>query len=122
MKFHENHFDDYCASVDEENYHSELVEQIDSFPKSIEKFGNTIIYGPPASGKYSQMLQLVRRYSPSALKYEKKVSFVNEKQTYKYRIRDIHYEVDMSLLGCYSKVLWHEIFQQIVDIVSIINY
>ena len=119
MKFHENHFDDYCASVDEENYHSELVEQIESFPKSIEKIGNTIIYGPPASGKYSQMLYLVRRYSPSALKYEKKVSFVNEKQTYKYRISDIHYEVDMSLLGCYSKVLWHEIFQQIVDIVSI---
>ena len=119
MKFHENHFDDYCASVDEENYHSELKEQIDSLPNSIEKIGNTIIYGPPASGKYSQMLYLVRRYSPSALKYEKKVSFVNEKQTYKYRISDIHYEVDMSLLGCYSKVLWHEIFQQIVDIVSI---
>jgi hypothetical protein len=38
--------------------------------------------GPPASGKYSQMLYLVRRYSPSALKHEKKVSFVNEKQTY----------------------------------------
>jgi hypothetical protein len=119
MKFHESHFDDYCASVDEENFHSELKEQIDSFPKSIENFGNTIIYGPPASGKYSQMLYLVRRYSPSALKYEKKVSFVNEKQTYIYRISDIHYEVDMSLLGCYSKVLWHEIFQQIVDIVSI---
>ena len=119
MKFHENHFDDYCASVDEENFHSELKEQFDSFPKSIENFGNTIIYGPPASGKYSQMLYLVRQYSPSALKYEKKVSFVNEKQTYVYRISDIHYEVDMSLLGCYSKVLWHEIFQQIVDIVSI---
>jgi hypothetical protein len=32
---------------------------------------------------------------------------------------DIHYEVDMSLLGCNSKILWNEIFLQIVDIISV---
>ena len=31
---------------------------------------------------------------------------------------DIHYEVDMSLLGCNSKLLWHDIYQQIIDIIS----
>lgn len=34
------------------------------------------------------------------------------------RISDIHYEVDMAILGCNSKTLWHEIFFKIVDIVS----
>jgi hypothetical protein len=121
MKFHENHFDDYCFAVDKENFHCELKDQIDAFPNSIEEFENMVIYGPPGSGKYSQMLYLVRKYSPSQLKYEKKVTFLNEKQTYIYKISDIHYEIDMSLLGCYSRVLWHEIFQQVVDIVSIKN-
>lgn len=118
MKFHESHFDEYCSAVDDENFHMELKEQISNLP-TIENFGNMIIYGPSGVGKYTQMLHLLRKYSPSALKYEKKVTFINEKQKYIYRISDIHYEIDMSLLGCYSRVLWHEIFQQIVDIVSI---
>ena len=118
MKFYESHFDEYCSAVDDENFHSDLKEQIDNLP-NIESLGNMIIYGPSGVGKYSQMLHLLRKYSPSALKYEKKVTFVNEKQKYVYKISDIHYEIDMSLLGCYSRVLWHEIFQQIVDIVSV---
>ena len=32
---------------------------------------------------------------------------------------DIHYEIDMSLLGCNSKILWNDIFLQIVDIISV---
>ena len=43
----------------------------------------------------------------------------NEKYTYQYHISDIHYEIDISLLGCNSKLIWHEIVQQIVDIVSV---
>jgi hypothetical protein len=34
------------------------------------------------------------------------------------KISDIHYEVDLSLLGCNSKLLWHEIYVQIIDIIS----
>ena len=41
-----------------------------------------------------------------------------DKQTYEYHISEIHYEIDMSLLGCNSKLLWHEIYQQIIDIIS----
>lgn len=119
MKFYESHFDDYCAAVEDENFHSEISDELIKLPIDLEKFKNTIIYGPVGVGKYSQMLYMLKRYSPSGLKYEKKVTFVNDKQTYVYKISDIHYEVDMSLLGCYSRVLWHEIFLQIVDIVSI---
>lgn len=119
MKFYETHFDDYYKSVEAYNFHDELVEQINNLPKKIIDFENIIIYGPSGVGKYSQMLYLLKKYSPSSLKYEKKISSMIDKQTYIYRISDIHYEVDMDLLGCNSRVLWHEIFQQIVDIVSV---
>jgi len=36
-----------------------------------------------------------------------------------YRISDIHYEIDMATLGCNSKLLWHDLFFQIVDIISV---
>ena len=119
MKFYETHFDDYYQSVDKLNYHEELIEQYRKFPTDLSKFGNMIIYGPSGCGKYSQMLYLLKNYSPSQLKYEKNITATIDKQSYIYKISDIHYEIDMSLLGCNSKILWHEIFQQIVDIVSI---
>ena len=48
----------------------------------------------------------------NAVSFSRKVDFV-------YRLSDIHYEVDMALLGCNSKTLWNDIFFQIVDIVSV---
>jgi hypothetical protein len=79
---------------------------------------NLLFYGPNGTGKYTQMLKTIKRYSPSELKYEKKISLTYNKQQYFLKISDIHYEVDMSLLGCNSKLLWHEIYQQIIDIIS----
>ena len=53
------------------------------------------------------------------MKYDKKITIQTEKQDYTYHISDIHYEIDMSLLGCNSKILWREVFSQIVDIISV---
>ena len=119
MKFHESHYEDYNNAVKENNFHPELLLQYESFPIELKDFHNLIIYGPVGVGKYSQMIHIIKRYSPSGLKYEKKITATIEKQSYTYKISDIHYEVDMALLGCNSKLLWFEIFQQIVDIVSI---
>jgi hypothetical protein len=80
--------------------------------------GNLIFYGPSGVGKYSQMLHSIKKYSPTELKYEKKLSVTYDKKQYFLKISDIHYEIDMSLLGCNSKLLWHDIYQQIVDILS----
>jgi len=44
---------------------------------------------------------------------------VKDKTTYTYRLSDIHYEVDMALLGCNSKTLWEMFYSQVVDIVSV---
>ena len=116
MKFHETHFEEY---IKKENLHPKL-EKIyrTKFPKTINKLGNLIFYGPSGVGKYTQMLSSIKKYSPSELKYEKKISLTFNKQQYFFKISDIHFEIDMSLLGCNSKLLWHEIYQQIIDIVS----
>ena len=119
MKYYETHFEEYISAVEKLNIHPELIDTFESFPKNIDLFENLIVYGPPGIGKYSQVLNLLKNYSPSGLKYDKKIIANTEKQQYIYRISDVHFEIDMSLLGCNSKLLWHEIFFQIVDIVSV---
>jgi hypothetical protein len=119
MKFYESHFEEYIVSVQKYNIHPELTQIVYKLPFQIALFENIIVYGPPGVGKYSQVLNILKKYSPSELKYDKKITAITDKQEYIYRISDIHYEVDMSLLGCNSKILWHEIFFQIVDIISV---
>jgi hypothetical protein len=119
MKFYETHFEDYISSVEKYNLHPEISRHYNRFPKKIGDLENIIFYGPTGIGKYSQVLSLLKQYSPSELKYDKKITANTEKQQYNYRISDIHYEIDMSLLGCNSKLLWHEIFFQIVDIIAV---
>jgi len=160
--------------------HPELIPFKKEFPKNISEFKNLIVYGPAGSGKYTQVLSILQSYSPSKLKYDKKISVtyekqekkktsilstmntsskmlsntvktketnsntntntnahtntasskkktmdtiplkkIEKKQEYMYRISDIHYEIDMATLGCNSKLLWHDLFFQIVDIISV---
>jgi hypothetical protein len=72
------------------------------------------VYGPSGVGKYTQVLKILQHYSPSHLKIEKKMVI----DTTYIKFSDVHYEVDMSLLGCNSKLLWNDIHQQIVDIIQ----
>jgi hypothetical protein len=118
MKFQETHFEEYINSVNKINIHPKLEKLYSHFPNSINRLGNLIFYGPSGVGKYSQMLYSIKKYSHSDLKYEKKLSILFNKDVYFFKISDIHYEIDMSLLGCNSKLLWHDIYQQIVDIIS----
>jgi len=50
---------------------------------------------------------------------KKTIKKQEKKNDYVFRISDVHYEIDMSTLGCNSKILWYEIFFQIVDIISV---
>ena len=119
MKFYETSYEEYVNSVEKYNLHPEIAKISNSFPNGIHNIENLIIYGPSGVGKYSQVLNIIKKYSPSELKYDRKIIAQTEKQQYIYKISDIHYEIDMSLLGCNSKILWHEIFFQIVDIISV---
>jgi hypothetical protein len=228
MKNYETTFEEYLKMNEAYNLHPELVPLFKTIPIKMSDFKNMIIYGPPGVGKYTQVLSIIQRYSPSKLKYDKKISVFNDKKMsvtksttsftpallsdkkidnieevpvsecnetkniktenedknekttrrktndkpktikkktnkqedvnteeslskintptiaesssekkgkkgvvpslqikkqdkktdFIFRISDIHYEIDMSTLGCNSKILWHEIFFQIVDIIS----
>ena len=118
MKFLETHFEEYINSIEENNLHQKMENIYSRLPENISDFPNLIFYGPSGIGKYSQMLYSIKKYSPSNLKYEKKMCVIYEKKQYFFKISDIHYEIDMSLLGCNSKNLWNEIYQQILDVLS----
>ena len=118
MKFYEVHFEEYINAIQKQNLHPKLEKIYKNFPNKLHELKNIIIYGPSGVGKYTQMLHLIKKYSPTELKYEKKISVNYNKQQYFFKISDIHYEIDMSLLGCNSKLLWHEIYTQIIDIIS----
>ena len=187
MKYYETSYDEYLTSYEKYNLHPELDTIKKVFPKNINDFKNIIVYGAPGVGKYTQVLSILHPYSPTKLKYDKKIYITYEKhekkskttasiitstipsntvsestslatsskikktkskkeitpssstassstnaisakiqikkqdkkQEYMYRISDIHYEIDMATLGCNSKLLWHDLFFQIVDIVSV---
>ena len=122
MKYHETTFDDYISANCKINFHSELENVIEKIPKNKINIGNIIVYGPSGVGKYTQALNIIKKYSPSELKYEKKMFLNSDKYKYCYKISDIHYEIDMNLLGRNSKLIWHDIFLQIVDIISISSH
>jgi len=162
MKYYETNYDEYLHSYDKFNLHPELDYIKSKLPTKITDFKNMIIYGSSGIGKYTQMLSIIQKYSPSKLKYDKKIFITFEKQEkktkystntissssssiekpktnylkkkstnnmiqikknkkheYIYRISDIHYEIDMAILGCNSKLIWHDIFFQIIDIISV---
>jgi len=116
MKLYETRFEDYIKCNEEKPLHAKKLDILNLNLNN--KYNNYIIYGPPGIGKYTQALSIIKPYSISELKYEKKMVIMYNKNTYNFKISDIHYEIDMSLLGCNSKLLWHEVYNQIVDIIS----
>jgi hypothetical protein len=101
-------FDDYLTLSDKANLHPEL--NITSVPRHL------ILYGPSGVGKYTQMLRIIRPYSVNKLKFEKKIQ-TNTEPVFILKISDIHYEIDIDLLGCNSKTIWNDIYIQICDII-----
>jgi DNA polymerase III delta prime subunit len=121
MKFYETHFEEYLNENKKMNLHPKLDKIYEKLPPLIHQLKNILFYGPSGIGKYTQVLKCIKKYSPSELKYEKKMILTFNKQSYFFKISDVHYEVDMSLLGCNSRLLWHEIYQQITDSISAKN-
>jgi hypothetical protein len=118
MKFHETTFTEYCAAIDRYNLHPELEPVLSAFSQNIREVPNIILYGAAGVGKYSQALHLLKRYSPSELRYEHRAELELEKQTLIYRMSDIHYEVDFELLGTSAKTVWNDIYGQVCEMLA----
>jgi len=119
IKFFDTHFDDYLQSQKQNNFHPELNKEISKLPKTIDTLNNMLFYGANGIGKYTQILRIIEKYSPSNLKYEKKINIISNKNPFCFKISDIHFEIDMALLGCNAKLLWHDIYNHIIDIVCV---
>jgi len=113
-----NKFENYLIVLKEKNIHNKLNKIINQLPDNIKTLNNIILYGISGIGKYTQSLKIISKYSQSTLKYEKKITVVYNKKQYFIKISDIHYEVDFSLLGCNAKMLWNNIYKNIVDIIN----
>ena len=118
MKFLQTKFEDYIIENKKNNLHNELNDILKK-DKKLENMPNIIFYGPPGTGKYTQALKYIKTYSQSKLKYERKFNLnYQKKKEFTIKISDIHFEIDMELLGCNAKVLWNDIYSNILDILS----
>jgi hypothetical protein len=115
MKYYSTRFEDYVIEVEKYNLHPDITKKL----LNLKPFSDIIIYGPPGTGKYSQVLNYIKNFSPTQLKFERKMNFnFNNKKQHFFKISDIHIEIDFSLLGCNAKVLFNELYYQILDIFS----
>ncbi len=112
FKFFESNFDEYINKKN--NLHPELESKL----CNVNTDNNIIFYGPIGTGKYTQALNYIKKYSDTNLKYERKLNISYNKKEYIFKISDIHFEIDMEILGCNAKILWNIIYNQIIDIIS----
>ena len=68
MKFLESHFEDYTNAISKTNLHPKLDKCFSKFPPILNQLGNLIFYGPSGVVIYSQILQSIKKYSPTDLK------------------------------------------------------
>ena len=115
MKYYETKFEEYIQSINKYNLHPKITKTLYDLPE----FSNIILYGPCGVGKYSQALNYLKNISPSELKYERKMNFIfNNKKEHFFKISDVHFEIDFSLLGCNAKVLFNDLYYHILDVFS----
>ena len=116
MKFLETKFEDYIHKCKKHNIHKKESKLLNIY-ENLPMMNNLIFYGKNGIGKYSQMLHFIKKFSPSELKYERKIRYkFNNKYEYTFKISDIHFEIDMELLGCNSKLLFNELYYHIIDV------
>ena len=69
------------------------------------------------------MVYDIKKYSPTQLRFERKINIrsSNKKIDYEFKVSDIHFEIDMALLGCHAKLLFNDIYYHILDILAARN-
>ena len=112
-------FTHLLKKVDSNNFHKKNSKLIDMLPDEIIDIPNIIVYGSNNIGKYCFSLLLLKKYSSTNLRYEKKVTIISQHIIHTYKISDIHIEIDFECLGCNAKILWSNIYNQVYDIACI---
>jgi hypothetical protein len=79
---------------------------------------NIIIFGGENSNKTACALNIIREYSPSKLKYKRKIELEVNGENYYFNISDIHFEIDFELLGTNETSIWSEFINHVFCIVE----
>ena len=77
-----------------------------------------IIYGPENSLKYTTAISMIKPYSKSGLKYNRKFEIDIDDKKY-FNMSDIHFEIDFELLGTNEYVLWNEFYACVTNIIDV---
>jgi hypothetical protein len=121
---HSYSFKKYLENVERENLHPKHKDIFQKYYTKTNKntLNHYIFYGVSGVGKYSQLLYFLSYFSESKLSYEKKISIqISRNHEYITKLSDIHYEIDISLLGCNSKSSFNIIYNHIIDILSVVQ-
>ena len=79
---------------------------------------NTIIFGGENSNKTTAALNIIRAYSPSNLKYKRKIELEVNGENYYFNISDVHFEIDFDLLGTNETAIWSEFINHVFAIIE----
>ena len=79
---------------------------------------NTIIFGGENSNKTAAALNIIRQYSPSKLKYKRKIELEVNGENYYFNISDVHFEIDFDLLGTNETAIWGEFINHVFSIIE----
>ena len=93
-------------------------KQLSKIIEDHNEIKNMIIYGPENSGKYVFALDILRNFSNQNLKYYKKTEITINKVNYIFMMSDIHFEIDMNLLGTSFKQIWYDFYDHICNIIQ----
>jgi len=119
MKYQSSKFEDYIQKCNKYNMHKEVLPLLDTINNDIKNTNNLILYGPSGTGKYTQALNYIKKFSPTSLRFERKMNFnFDNKSDFIFKISDIHFEIDMSLLGCKAKLVFNDLYYHILDVLS----
>jgi hypothetical protein len=97
---------------------SNIINSDTSNNQNSISLNNYIFYGPSCSYKYKNALKLLQHFSPSNLKYEKKLHINLVKIDFYIKISDIHYEIDVENFIYNSKSSWNDIYNVIYNSIA----
>ena len=122
MRYRETLYAEYLAASHKSPLHPWLSHIIQSSASNPHDLPHLLLHGPPGVGKYTCALRLLEKYSSSQLKYEKKLTVPAYKAgapPLDLKMSDVHFEVDLAMLGCNARAQWAAIYDAIQDAVAI---
>lgn len=72
-RYYETTYDDYLSAYQRYNIHPELDDFRSKCPTKLSDLPNLVVHGPAGTGRYTQVLTILQKYSPSHLRYDSKI-------------------------------------------------